>query len=90
MKQKQEFKKNRDQIGAFISNYRRKPRKQCDKNEKIKRLPFGARSLKNYYFTAAVKKHKQKSVVFFAKKTPNVVQCVNQFHEIFLLLPLLF
>ena len=34
MKQKQEFKKNRDQIGAFISNYRRKPRKQCDKNEK--------------------------------------------------------
>ena len=68
MKQKQEFKKNRDQIGAFISNYRRKPRKQCDKNEKIKRLPFGARSLKNYYFTAAVKKHKQKSVFFFAKK----------------------
>ena len=35
MKQKQELlKKNRDQIGAFISNYRRKPRKQCDKNEK--------------------------------------------------------
>lgn len=90
MKQKQEFKKNRDQIGAFISNYRRKPRKQCDKNEKIKRLPFGARSLKNYYFTAAVKKHKQKSVFFFREKKPNVVQCVNQFHEIFLLLPLLF
>ena len=88
MKQKQEFKKNRDQIGAFISNYRRKPRKQCDTNEKIKRLPVGARSLKNYYFTAAVKKHKQNSV-FFREKT-NVVQCVNQFHEIFLLLPLLF
>ena len=64
MKQKQEFKKNRDQIGAFISNYRRKPRKQCDTNEKIKRLPVGARSPKNYYFTAAVKKHKQNSVVF--------------------------
>lgn len=68
MKQKQEFKKNRDQIGAFILNYRRKPRKQCDTNEKIKRLPVGARSLKNYYFTAAVKKHKQNSVVFFVKK----------------------
>ena len=80
MKQKQEFKKNRDQIGAFISNYRRKPRKQCDKNEKIKRLPFGARSLKNYYFTAAVKKQNS---VFFSRKKPNVVQCVNQFHEIF-------
>ena len=50
------------------------------KNEKIKRLPFGARSLKNYYFTAAVKKQNS---VFFSRKKPNVVQCVNQFHEIF-------
>jgi hypothetical protein len=30
-----------------------------------------------------------KIVLFFREKT-NVVQCVNQFHEIFLLLPLLF
>jgi len=78
MKQKQEFKKKTGiklELSSRIIAENRE--NNATKTKKIKRLPFGARSLKNYYFTAAVKKHKQKSVFFFREKKTNVVQCVN-------------
>ena len=69
MKQKQEFKKKTGiKLELSSRTIAENRENNATQTKKIKRLPVGARSLKNYYFTAAVKKHKQNSVFFSRKK----------------------